>query len=679
MRDIDWTLRETEIRYRDLLDNQEDVILRCDSEGRITFVNAAVSTTFAIAPASVIGTRFLPSVLTGERPPALTPHSIQRRQRFTLQLHTVSGPRWFDFEEHIVATGDRVTFETQLVGRDITEQRRQENDLAEARDQAESANRAKSRFLAAMSHEIRTPMNGILGMGSLLKETDLSADQRTYVQAIDRSARTLLALIDEILDFSKIEAGKLELEARTFNLEDCVQSVVELLAPKATEKGIELAWAIDPSLPEMVIGDEIRVRQIVTNLIGNAVKFTDTGGVLVTVGLQDFTRTYVTSAALIPSPLRLAISVEDTGIGIGPENFPTLFSEFEQGDPAIHRQHGGTGLGLAISRRLARAMGGDIVVKSRQGHGSRFTAELALQRVKTSLAHRLPGVSFEAPHVLLAGLAPMAAAAMRLTFEGAHVPVEVIDLDRAANALVAAAQIGSPFTVLIIDGSVVPDAARDLLALARKVNDETQVRGIVTFDANQRAAYERFKTLGYTGYLLRPVRPSSLLSQVLGIAGEASRHRDLVALPDRLSDEHTGPARRRLVVLLAEDNDINALVALRMLERSDCSVTHVTTGRDAVAAVLEPASGKMFDLVLMDMHMPIMDGIEATRVIRDHFDSMPDVVQRPTIVALTANAFAEDRQRCLDAGMDDYLAKPFERADFDALLESLRHRQSTSA
>ncbi len=685
LRDIDWGLRETEFRYRDLLDTQENVILRCDGEGRVTFVNAAVGATFAASPTDMRGEPFTPLIVSGTRPPPLTPTTNQRRQHFTLELETTRGPRWFDFEECIVANADADKFETQLVGRDITDRHRQEHDLAEARDQAEAANRAKSRFLAAMSHEIRTPMNGILGMGSLLKDTDLSADQRTYVHAIDRSARTLLALIDEILDFSKIEAGKLALEARAFNLEDSVQSVVELLAPKASEKGIELAWAIDPSLPEMLIGDEIRVRQILTNLIGNAVKFTETGGVLVTVGTADAPAkplgdTGVDTGAA-PTTLRIALSVSDTGVGITDYAFNTLFAEFEQGDPAVHRQHGGTGLGLAISRRLTRAMDGDISVTSAPGKGSRFTAVVTLRKLKVSRALREPGLQATAPHVLLAGLEPMAATALQLTFEGAHVPVEKVRLERAEAALAQAIEMATPFSVIVIDGATPLDEARRLMMASRALPQHAEVRGIVVFDANQRPAYESFKNAGYSGYLLRPVRPSSLLSQTLGLPPPHLRHGVAAAVQPKAV---VTASRSRLSVLLAEDNEINALVVRRMLERSDCDVTHVVTGLDAVNAVSATiASGsQVFDLVLMDMHMPVMDGIDATHAIRHAFDAasadaMPR--RRPLIVALTANAFNEDRQRCLDAGMDDYLSKPFERDEFDALLERLRERQSTSA
>ena len=687
LQDMDWQLRETEVRYRDLLDNQEDVILRCDEQGRATFANAAVCSTFAAPDTAFLGQVFMPRVISGRRPSPLTPGSHLRRQRFVLEIETAAGPRWFDFEEHLVPATDSEKFETQLVGRDITEPHRQAAELAEARDQAEAANRAKSRFLAAMSHEIRTPMNGILGMGTLLKDTELLADQRTYVHAIDRSARTLLALIDEILDFSKIEAGKLELEACTFNLEDCVQSVVELITPKAAEKQIELAWAVDPTLPELLVGDELRVRQIITNLVGNAVKFTEAGGVLVTVA-RDGTADQPSSSVIGSRrghrgdrTIRLAISVTDTGIGIAADAFSTLFSEFEQGDSAIQRQHGGTGLGLAISRRLVRAMGGDIYVSSDAGSGSVFTAIVALECSRVARPLRRPGHDFDAFHVLLAGLAPMTETALRLTFEGAYVATEAVATARAEQALASAAGMSSPFNVLIIGGELPLETARRLLATAKRLAPHGDCRGIVLVDTHQRAAYEVFKGAGFSGYLLRPVRPSSLLAQALGTrrAQQWSGQSSGGASPAQIQPPLRALARLR--VLLAEDNEINALVATRMLEQSDCDVTHVATGFDAVAAVLQaeaPEHAK-FDLVLMDMHMPVMDGIEATRAIRAHFDRPTTALtaaRRPYIVALTANAFAEDRRRCLDAGMDDYLAKPFERADFEALLEHLRMRKS---
>jgi two-component system, sensor histidine kinase and response regulator len=418
LKDIQWEIRENEARYRDLLDNQADVILRRDALGRLTFVNQAFCRLFALERATVLGRVFSPAVLAGDKATPLAPDAELRQQRYVQQVETAHGPRWIEWEEHSVSAGDAVVPEVQCSGRDITERRRTEAELREARKQAEAANRAKSRFLAAMSHEIRTPMNGILGMTSLLSDTELSAEQRTYAHAVERSARTLLTLIDEILDFSKIEADKLQLNSAPLAIDESVQGVVELLAPKAYEKGIDVAWAVDPSLPRPLLGDEVRVRQIVTNLLGNAIKFTDKGGVLVTVGKSPM------KPSADKDDLEIAIAVEDTGMGIAPEALPSLFSEFEQAEDAVRRSLGGTGLGLAISRRLARAMGGDVLVASAPGRGSTFTATLRLKLApKAATASELAETTPPAPqHVLLALDRAIERRALRLSLEGAAIP-----------------------------------------------------------------------------------------------------------------------------------------------------------------------------------------------------------------------------------------------------------------
>jgi len=660
LKDLQWELRENEARYRDLLDNQADVILRRDAHGRLTFANQTFCRLFGLDRSAVLGRTFVPRVLAGDPVAPLTAGGEPRQQRYAQEIETARGPRWFEWDELTVPSGDGGVPEVQCIGRDITERRQAEADLREARKQAEAANRAKSRFLAAMSHEIRTPMNGILGMTSLLADTELSAEQRTYAHAIERSARTLLTLIDEILDFPKIEADKLQLNSAPLAIDECVQGVVELLAPKAYEKRIDIAWAVDPELPRPLLGDEVRVRQIVTNLVGNAIKFTDAGGVLVTVGRSLPVR------PLAEGELEVAIGVEDTGMGIAPEALPALFSEFEQAEAAVRRRQGGTGLGLAISRRLARAMGGDIVVASVPDRGSIFTAVLRLQKAARPSEAETPAWTAPSQHVLLALDSAIERRALRLSLEGAGIPLEESTVAGAPEMVAAAASAGEAFSTLIVDGRSGWAAAARLLAQA-KVAAGGSVQGLIVLDTSAKADFPQFRERGFAAYLVRPVRPRSVLTQVSG-GQEPSEPAPAAAGPSRQLRFASVPR-----VLLVEDNDINALLARRMLEKVGCKVHLCVNGREAVDAFRRVLSGAEppYDVVLMDAHMPVLDGLAATRAIRALYAEQngPRPALPPPIIAVTANAFDEDRRTCMDAGMSDYLAKPFDRDELNRVLE----------
>ena len=662
LRDLQWELKENESRYRGLLDAQEDMILRRDDGGRLTFANKAFLGKFSVSAEDVLGKPFKIEVIDGEGPAPLSTTDEVRQQRFTQLVATGAGPRWIEWEEQLVPAADGSSLEVQSFGRDVTEQRQAEAQLAEARDQAESANRAKSRFLAAMSHEIRTPMNGILGMASLLLETPQTPEQQTYARAIDQSARTLLALIDEILDFSKIEAGKLELTEAPFAIETCVQCAVELLAPRAHEKGLEMAWSVDPRLPKLVSGDEARVRQILLNLLSNAVKFTDAGGVFVRAAAKDDGE---------PNNVSVELVVEDTGIGLSRDDMQGLFAEFEQADAAVRRRNGGTGLGLAISMQLARAMRGEIRVLSAPGKGSTFTVDIVLKRV----APVVPEVSergvVEAGRVLLAFDRPLERRALSYALSCAGVSAAEVDFAAAEFALETAVRKGEPFDRIVIDGAEGAAPAGRLLAKARDLNPQQKVRGIVLVNVLARASLSDFRAAGFDAYLVRPVRPASMMMQ-LGLyqplqAGEATGPGETATVHSQSSADD--PRRR---VLLAEDNEINALLARRVLEKCGIDYVAVGNGEEAVAAVRDVLAGEApgLDLVLMDIFMPKLDGIEAARAIKRLYAARTgEDVAVPPIVALTASAFAEDKMRYLEAGMDDYLAKPFDKASLEAVLK----------
>jgi len=656
LKDLEWVISENEIRYKDLLDSHSDLLMRAEPSGRVTFVNKAFCRTFGVEARDVLGTCFSLAILERDEVGGAEA-AASRRRTYEALIDTTEGPRWFVVEVLSITHEDGRGEEVQTIARDISEQRRARLEFARARDEAEAANRAKSRFLAAMSHEIRTPMNGILGMTGLLAETSLTAEQRSYVDAVDLSAKNLLTIIDEILDLSKIEAGKLEIHPAPFMLDDCVQGVVELMAPRAREKTVDLAWRIDPGLPRVVVGDETRVRQILLNLVGNAIKFTDAGGVSVRVTRR---------STIDPMHVGAEISVADTGSGMTEAQIATLFTEFEQPDEVVRRKRSGSGLGLAISRRLARAMQGDITVESTVGSGSTFRANLTFGRALDGLAAGVSSTSGAARRVIIVSDRLQQRQVLSEILQAAGLIVECRSVGDALCRRGAAGRDDAHGLVIDVE---IGAAAIGTIIGTLDGGDGRPPRTVLVVDHPSQGRQDEFRTTGCDAYVVRPVRPSALLVQLNVEVGPERRDPARLELhAGRVSGDVVVDAEPRRI-LLVEDNAINAILAQRMCERSGCAVHHARNGRFAVeycAGLLEggrPAP----DLVLMDIHMPEMDGFEAAQRIKALYAAAG--LPSPPVVALTANAFAEDRKRCLDEGLDDYLAKPFERSDLEALLE----------
>jgi signal transduction histidine kinase/CheY-like chemotaxis protein len=641
-----------------ILDTLPQAIVLLDANGQIQHLNMSAAQIFA--PANVVGQsagqalallkgRFLEPQETWHQLEAIL---IQPQTSQHIPLILQDGQVW---ECSSTPLFDKGVWSGQLWQFiDITDHKRSEDMLSEARDQALQASRLKSEFLATMSHEIRTPMNGIIGMSELLLETELDDEQREFASILINEAYSLLNIINDILDFSKIEAGKMILDEVDFEPLVLVEQVAEASALKAAEKRLSLMTYIAPNIPPILKGDPIRLRQVLVNLVSNAVKFTHQGEVIIKTVLE----------AEDDHSIILKFLVQDTGIGIPADSFNRLFQPFTQVDGTTTRKYGGTGLGLAICRRLVRLMQGEIEVESEEGLGSTFWFTARLRRPSSiPIQVKVPGLSqLQNISVLVVDDSPQQLLILQNYLHSWQIrPTCVQDGYSAVAALESATANGTPFPVVILDFAM-PEMDGIMLASRIRANPNIPTPKIILLTAfDQRNLNQQAMEAGVTAYLTKPVRQSVLLDTLLMVLT------DIKTKPRPRRTSEMLPLGNAPRILVAEDNHDNQLLARAQLERLGYRVELTEDGQAVIETVL--ADPYRFPIILMDCQMPLVDGFAATRQIRHtNLGGAP----QPIIIAMTANALEGDREKCLEAGMNDYLSKPVQLQSLRDMLDKWR-------